>query len=963
MKKQKPDKTPSLISYKHSMLTRAVACLLIISFISTNVTYGHDRGDTLRMARENGATEERLREEFGQPPAEARTATVTEEGKAGSLWNFMQDIFGHTRKDVQLELTTWCPLACRHCLTWDKMCALRHSKDSPQMDYELAESIIRGFKGAEKLCFTGGEPFLYGQTVEELLAGKYSAPFMRLVELACEMVDEVVLDTSGISIPVTGDINEDLKFFERFPEKVTFELSLDDEHEERIRALCKKELKDIVQRCEMSHERGRTVQYNLRYRNPGDKRLADMSVLEEIRKWDWKKNGAEEPGTIESHWGQINMPLSYDGSYSAIIKQRIRSSRVKLQGNAVNTTEIAKGRMCHELNTDEYALMEMDKYAEHIFPDNIFLFIGHDGQLFFDAHSGFMDNPPSISMLGRIDAEHPLFDVMFDGIFGRLVNFERYPYLRQLYLARFYADNNEPELAREYLEAARRQGSAYEARYRKLKDSWSAHNIGFSEIALGDEKEFHKHFYVAILDNFMRYKKGELREVTWWRDIIPRNVRAVWEITRKDEDKYRVGDLKQAWENTLSNIITPGCVTHFVRNAPDLDNSLDESAEEIIRIIESGRYVIDRKEIGLKTGATKEGGFIFIPFSRKTAEAKPGFDSARPFSAYLKLLKWAMPRESFGSFLTRLETKLEHFESEGKTPDPHSIANRYSEAVWFELRELEGERRPEEDATLESAFSEFIIEHCIARLRKVYYDHAIHLPNIVSDIDLGAEDTRVLPAKAKTPPNAEEELQVRTLTKELTEAHIDELVSVGTEAYAPTGEPLWGKPEFLSDSIDGGRTPLGNKWRYSQIAFYRGRVVGYLIVYQRDDKVIVSRFAVLPELQRKGIGVAIELIRKANEAVLQDGVTHVETSVYCENPIINLYTKLGFRQIGLEERDGKRFYKMRLVVAELNIPGKKAEGRTSTTAPESAIPPFIQRPIEPLDIDTGRTSTLVDSAV
>jgi len=184
------------------------------------------------------------------------------------------------------------------------------------------------------------------------------------------------------------------------------------------------------------------------------------------------------------------------------------------------------------------------------------------------------------------------------------------------------------------------------------------------------------------------------------------------------------------------------------------------------------------------------------------------------------------------------------------------------------------------------------------------------------------------------------ELQVKTLTKGLAETHIDELVSVGEAAYLPTGEPLWGKSEFLADSIEGGKVVLHNKWRYSQIAFYRGKVVGYLIVYQRDDKVIVCRFAVLPELQRKGLGVAIELIRKAREAVLQDGVTHVETAVYCKNPIIGLYKKLGFKQIGSEERDGKKHYLMRLVVAELNIPPPVArKGRTSTSSSVTSSSP------------------------
>ncbi|MFH1753401.1 MAG: 4-alpha-glucanotransferase [Candidatus Omnitrophota bacterium] len=193
-------------------------------------------------------------------PAGTSSATETE-GEAGRLWEFLWKMFGHTRKDVQIELTTWCPLGCAHCLAWDKMCALHRDDKSPQMDYDLAVSIVKSFKGAQKLCFTGGEPLVYGQSREDFAAGKFSEDFMKLIELASTMVDEVVIDTCGASIPVTGDIEKDLGFFDKFKElnNVTFEISLDDEHAQRIKALYGKELKDIVARCEMAHKRGRKM--------------------------------------------------------------------------------------------------------------------------------------------------------------------------------------------------------------------------------------------------------------------------------------------------------------------------------------------------------------------------------------------------------------------------------------------------------------------------------------------------------------------------------------------------------------------------------------------------------------------------------------------------------------------------------------------------------------------------------
>ncbi len=83
----KPNSITSLVSFKHNVLCKAVACLLICVFTITNITYGHDRSDldTLKRVRnrESAASETVVNHEFvaSSPVVQkpARTATTVTE--------------------------------------------------------------------------------------------------------------------------------------------------------------------------------------------------------------------------------------------------------------------------------------------------------------------------------------------------------------------------------------------------------------------------------------------------------------------------------------------------------------------------------------------------------------------------------------------------------------------------------------------------------------------------------------------------------------------------------------------------------------------------------------------------------------------------------------------------------------------------------------------------------------------
>lgn len=72
--------TVSLITYKHSMLTRVVAWVLIFTFTVTEVTYGYDNAATLRQIRENRTTIDAIKEKF--TPAPTVTPQAVQVGSA-----------------------------------------------------------------------------------------------------------------------------------------------------------------------------------------------------------------------------------------------------------------------------------------------------------------------------------------------------------------------------------------------------------------------------------------------------------------------------------------------------------------------------------------------------------------------------------------------------------------------------------------------------------------------------------------------------------------------------------------------------------------------------------------------------------------------------------------------------------------------------------------------------------------
>ncbi|MFC1808260.1 PCC domain-containing protein, partial [Candidatus Omnitrophota bacterium] len=441
-----------------------------------------------------------------------KLATV---GYAGKMWEFLGLLYGHARRDVQIEVINKCPLNCWDCLAWCKM------KNSPlrQIPKGKLKSILRSLEGTRKICLTGGEPFLYYNTMKALVAGEVSDDFVEIVNFASECADEVVVDTCGISIP--SDPKKAAAFFKRFRKNVSFEISVDKEHADALEKVSKgrKNLKDIVEQCELERDRGRGIRYNVRTRGM----VLEGEFNKIIKPWDYKGRLA-----------RIYKKIEADDVYELEKDYVIKLSRVKLQSNAVGDFDDYEWFSRYPDPNISYTMMDMGNFLDHIFPERTFLFIGSDLEMLFDAHSCFMPTPPVVARLGSLK-DKGLAEAVLDGAIGRLVNFDEFPFLKTLYLAKFFHYTGDSAISKACLKDAQKRGADYEEAYSELTEGWGDEpGVTFQDIVCADQPcyqrhhfdqpyTFGQHFALAAAANLLSHDT-----IPWLREPLPYDIPTIW---------------------------------------------------------------------------------------------------------------------------------------------------------------------------------------------------------------------------------------------------------------------------------------------------------------------------------------------------------------------------------------------------------------------------------------------------
>jgi organic radical activating enzyme/SAM-dependent methyltransferase len=503
-------------------------------------------------------------------------------GSAARIWHFLARHFGHGRKDIQLAITRTCPMGCPFCLTHDKMSVPGPNRDMPLED---AKRIIDQLAGTDRIVLTGGEPFLYGQSGAQFWAGNISETFRELVQYASERVEEVVLDTSGLSIPEDESAAEE--FFKQFPPNVVFELSLDDGHDERL-AHFGHSLKNIVKNCEQEEIRTkRPARYNVRV-NDGPKEGGQQ--IRGLQKWDYENRLTSALNRQE------------DSTRQREDVKKLRVSRIKLQSAAVDAFDPFAVRQ-----DTPYAPMEPDRFIQNVVPKDTFLFVSHDLKVYFDAHAGFMEHPSEISNLGNLRNKN-LSEVMIDGMLGRFMGFERFPFLRKLVFACWLNEAGDQTLAEQLLRDVTVQGTEYETMLRNEFLGRGAKSLfgGFGILAQSDNpSSFQLFFYIASL-----YHLLTAGNVPWLTNVLPSHERVIWDAfidfeLRNKQIFYNSEDVRRAEVQKMRI----AAVRDFVQASPEVLPSLDSTADFVIDLINHGLFATR----ALKLLTERDGTFRFLP--------------------------------------------------------------------------------------------------------------------------------------------------------------------------------------------------------------------------------------------------------------------------------------------------------------------------------------------------------------
>jgi ribosomal protein S18 acetylase RimI-like enzyme len=119
-------------------------------------------------------------------------------------------------------------------------------------------------------------------------------------------------------------------------------------------------------------------------------------------------------------------------------------------------------------------------------------------------------------------------------------------------------------------------------------------------------------------------------------------------------------------------------------------------------------------------------------------------------------------------------------------------------------------------------------------------------------------------------------------------------LDLARDALGPYVEPIWGWDEAVQLAFQRRWFAAGGV----EVLELDGAPIGCLQVFVEDDHVLLSRIALLPEQQRRGLGTS--LLREVTEDAAARGLP-VRLSVLINNPARRLYERLGFRVVRIEE--------------------------------------------------------------
>lgn len=134
-------------------------------------------------------------------------------------------------------------------------------------------------------------------------------------------------------------------------------------------------------------------------------------------------------------------------------------------------------------------------------------------------------------------------------------------------------------------------------------------------------------------------------------------------------------------------------------------------------------------------------------------------------------------------------------------------------------------------------------------------------------------------------------MRILHLDKEKTLQNINDLIKI--DSIIP--DDPWTADNFLMD--------LDHKWEFSFFALQNNDIIGFLICSMKENALYIHRIAVLPEHQKKKIGITF--IQNLYMECQKYNIDKITLRVIDTNlPALEFYKGLGFKQFG---KDGSRY--------------------------------------------------------
>ncbi|MFC1599227.1 radical SAM protein, partial [Candidatus Omnitrophota bacterium] len=337
-------------------------------------------------------------------------------GKATAVFRMIKTIFdtgniGKVDENVNIMISTRCPLNCPHCVAMDLMQA------RPCLDYDKTKlkALFDELRGYKSIYLVGGEPMAYMKKKFNDL--EVTDDFIEIVNYAAERVGEVYIDTNGIMIP--QGFRQARKFFAQFPDNVVWVLSIDEFHRDQIQERYQRKSGDISRmllRCEK--ECGISVEYNIR-----------TSIKEPPQPGFYSFRYTEEKEAHESYERELQGLLDEHG-----LAEEYKNYPDKFAINSLLAQGNARTIGTNYAKVSYLTTRDILKHSND--PREFFLFISTEGELVTSDHAAFLVNRPPLTVFGNTYS-HSLAHIFFYSILGHCIDFPGYPQAEPLLKAAY----------------------------------------------------------------------------------------------------------------------------------------------------------------------------------------------------------------------------------------------------------------------------------------------------------------------------------------------------------------------------------------------------------------------------------------------------------------------------------------------------------------------------------------------